>query len=110
MEGGGGEASPVGGGNMNTIELTELVDSIILKDKEIRENSFKANHTGKLKKQAREMRKKLANMMESDYAFISDHYLARQHHAWGSTVAFYTKESWNKRNEYAKKNDLSWIT
>ena len=64
-----------------------------------------------LRKEASRLRRELALLMESDYLFINGWYLMRQHHDWGMTVAFYDKDSWNRREEYLReKNPLDWIT
>ena len=54
----------------------------------------------------------LDELKESDEKHLKDWVLVKQYHAWGETVAIYTKESWNKKEqatmEYEQRN-LKWI-
>ena len=84
--------------------------------KEITEiDTFAKNNKGvrelfQYRKKASELRQKAAKLMDTDYAVVNGWYLHKQHHRWGETVAFYTKEAWNKREEFLNQNKkLDWI-
>lgn len=95
------------------MDLQKIQRSLV---KEIKyyEDSFQRNKSKPnchfFKKQARILRRKLASLMDSDYLVIDGTYLVRQHHEHYSTVAFYTRQSFEKFEEYNKRHKLDWIT
>jgi len=88
---------------MNTEEVLSLIKQIEdLKEKE----KFKKQKNVKI----RAIREKLYTFMgNEEYMVVGNYVLAKQHHARRDTVAIYTKQTWQIREDYAKRNDLSWI-
>lgn len=81
--------------------LNELLKKIQYIDSLVFDNRRKTG-VGIYKKEASFLRMELAKLMDKDEMCIDEFYLKRQYHSGLTTVAIFTKDSWERFKFYKK--------